>query len=408
MPQARTTIESMLSDSMTSTLTSTEPASTQRAERQQRWAQGWRRWVFPYVFMAYLAATAIGVWEYSKGAGLVAGYVILAAFCACYVEALRYAFDRPSLRVLSWLVGAMLVLLAAEVPLARSDAFVMGDFIVFPAIASFGKRSWPVVGATVIAPLVVPPLVPSWHSGPALGTAVPVALTALALYAFFQVVSANRELSAARAEIARLAADNERTRISRDLHDLLGHSLTAITMKAQLARRLAGADAAAVARELDEVEALSRQALTDVRAAVSSYREVTLAGELAQARELLRASGIAAELPTATEVTDPRYDELLAWTVREAVTNVVRHAKATFCRVELGRSWVEITDDGTGTASPAGNGLLGLQERVLAAGGRIQAGPAEPKGWRLRVDLAASRDPSVNTTQVSTLAMTPR
>ncbi|MHB1505031.1 MAG: sensor histidine kinase [Acidimicrobiales bacterium] len=387
---------------------STGPASTQWAERQRRWAQGWRRWIFPYVFMAYLAATAIGVWQYSEGAGLVAGYVILAAFCACYVEALHYAIDEPRRQALSWLVGAMIVLCAAEVPLARSDAFVMGVFIVVPAIASFGKRSWPVVAVAVIAPLVVPPIVASWHSGPALDTAVSIALTALALYAFFQVVGANRELSAARAEIARLAADTERTRISRDLHDLLGHSLTAITMKAQLARRLAGADVGAVARELEAIEALSRQALADVRAAVSSYREVTLAGELAQARELLRACGIVAELPTATEVTDPAHDELLAWAVREGVTNVVRHAKATSCRVELGRSWIEITDDGTATTAPVGNGLLGLQERVLGAGGTVQAGPARPRGWRLRVDLAASPDPLSSITPGVTPGVMPR
>ena len=395
--QARTTVEPMASEPTMSTFASTGPASRQWAERQQRWAQGWRRWIFPYVFMAYLAATAIGVWQYSKGAGLVAGYVILAAFCACYVEALHYAIDEPRRRALSWLVGAMIVLCAAEVPLARSDAFVMGVFIVVPAIASFGKRSWPVVAVAVIAPLVVPPLVASWHSGPALDTTVSIALTALALYAFFQVVGANRELSAARAEMARLAADNERTRISRDLHDLLGHSLTAITMKAQLARHLAGADAGDVARELDEIEALSRRTLADVRAAVSSYREVTLAGELAQARELLRACGVVAELPTATEVIDPAHDELLAWALREGVTNVARHAKATSCRVELGRTWVEITDDGIGTTSTVGNGLLGLQERVLAAGGTIQAGPARPKGWRLRVDLGASTDPLAST-----------
>ena len=364
-----------------------DSATVEWVERQQRWAQGWRRWVFPYVFMAYLAVTGAGVWQYSNAAGRVLGFVVLAAFCGCYVEALRFTIDDPKRRALAWLVGVMVVLTAIEVPLARSDAFVMGIFVVVPAIARFGKRSWPVVAGAVAAPLVVPAAVPSWHAGPAIDTAVSIALTALALYAFFQLASGNRALLEAHAQIELLAAENERTRISRDLHDLLGHSLTAITMKAQLARRLAGPESPDVAREIAEIETLSRQALADVRAAVSNYREVTLAGELAQARELLRACGIVAELPSAIEVTDPAREQLLAFAVREAVTNVARHARATRCSISLTRSSVEITDDGIGLSGAWGNGLVGLKERVATASGALEAGPQVPRGWRLRVTL---------------------
>jgi len=380
--QGSTTVKTMSSESPLA-----GGARIEWTEAQQRWARGWRRWVFPYVFMTYLAATATGVWQYSRGADIVVGYMILAAFCGCYVIALRLAIDDPRRLHLSWLIGAMVGLCAAEVPLARSDAFVMGLFIVVPAIAGLGKRSWPIVTGAVVAPLVLPPAIPSWHSGPALGTAVSIALTALALYAFFELAGANRALRDARAEIAKLAAENERTRISRDLHDLLGHSLTAITMKAQLARRLASAEATDTSREIAEIEALSRQALADVRAAVSSYRELTLASELAQGRELLRACGIATELPTAVDVTDPAHQELLAFAVREGITNVARHAKASRCSVNLSASSVEITDDGVGTAAAEGNGLKGLRERVAAAGGPVETGPSRPRGWHLRVTL---------------------
>jgi two-component system, NarL family, sensor histidine kinase DesK len=168
---------------------------------------------------------------------------------------------------------------------------------------------------------------------------------------------------------------------------MLGHSLTAITVKAGLARRLGAADPQRAIGQIAEVEELSRQALADVRAAVSGYRDVTLVGELARGRELLRASGITADLPTATDMVDPTHSELLGWALREGFTNVVRHAHATTCAVRLSNCGVEITDNGIGSAAAHGNGLRGLEERVLAAGGSVDAGPLQPSGWRLRVSL---------------------
>jgi two-component system, NarL family, sensor histidine kinase DesK len=137
------------------------------------------------------------------------------------------------------------------------------------------------------------------------------------------------------------------------------------------------------------VEELSRQALTEVRAAVSSYREVTLASELARGRELLRASGVAPDLPTATDVVDTPHQELFGWVVREGLTNVARHAHASRCTVRLSASEVEIRDDGVGGSPSFGNGLAGLRERVTAVGGTVDAGPLIPRGWRLRVAVDA-------------------
>ena len=120
---------------------------------------------------------------------------------------------------------------------------------------------------------------------------------------------------------------------------------------------------------------------------MSSYHEVTLAAELARGRELLRASGVAAELPTATDVVDVAYQELLGWAFHEGVTNVARHAHATRCTVTLTASELEICDDGVGGPPTCGNGLGGLQERVTAAGGSLEAGPMDPRGWRLHLSL---------------------
>jgi two-component system, NarL family, sensor histidine kinase DesK len=122
-----------------------------------------------------------------------------------------------------------------------------------------------------------------------------------------------------------------------------------------------------------------------VRAAVSSYRDVTLAAELARGRELLRASGVTADLPTATDVVEVANQELFGWVVREGLTNVARHAHATRCSVTLSASEIEIRDDGDGMPAADGNGLAGLKERVCAAGGTVEAGPLRPRGWQLRV-----------------------
>jgi two-component system sensor histidine kinase DesK len=281
----------------------------------------------------------------------------------------------------------MTVLFGAVLPFAHEQAFFLYAVIAALATVLLRRRAVPVMLIGVVGSIVIPWAVPSWHSGPGWVQAVMIVFTALPAYAYSEIIRANSALIEARAEIAQLASEAERNRIARDLHDLLGHSLTAITVKAGLARRIGATDTSRSLQEIAEVEELSRQALTDVRAAVSSYRDVTLVGELARGRELLRASGVVADLPKATDVVDAAHQELLAWAVREGLTNVVRHAHATRCTVTLLASEVEIRDDGVGGAGSAGNGLTGLRERVAAAGGSVEAGPLSPRGWCLRVTL---------------------
>jgi two-component system sensor histidine kinase DesK len=146
--------------------------------------------------------------------------------------------------------------------------------------------------------------------------------------------------------------------------------------------------------EIEDVERLSRRALADVRAAIANYRDVSLAGELATGRELLRAAGIAADLPRAVDGVDERSQELFGWVVREGLTNVVRHSHATTCSVRLGPGSVEILDDGvgaTGATVNRGTGLSGLEERVGEAGGVLETGPVEPRGWRVCARLVSQR-----------------
>ncbi len=371
------------------------PATQGEAEwvaSQRRWAQGWRRLAGLAIPLAYLVYVIGSIRQNSHGAAAVAGYAVLAAFAACWL-ALPVLVKEHATRWFWVLYAVLFGLFLAELPFARDAAFTLCVFITIITVARLGRRSMPIVVVLALGALLVPVSIPSWHFSlaGAFDTVTPVAIpvVAVAMFAAMQVVRGNQALAEARAELARLSAENERIRIARDLHDLLGHSLTTITVKAGLARRLGAADPGRAVKQIAEVEALSRRALADVRAAVSNYRDVTLPGELARGRELLRAAGITADLPTATDVVDPRCQELFGWAVREGLTNVIRHSRASSCTVRLSASSVEVTDNGTGTGAPPGNGLRGLRERAAPAGCLIDAGPADPTGWRLRVWLPA-------------------
>jgi two-component system, NarL family, sensor histidine kinase DesK len=372
-----------------------QPATPGEAEwvaRQRRWVGGWRRLILTAIPLVYLVFLVAAVHQNSRGAGQAAGYAILAAFAVSWLAA-PVLFTPATPGRGFWLYYAVLAaLFVAELPFSHAAGFVLCLFLTILTVGRLGAWSAPVVAGFALAALLIPLAIPSWHVSLEASfddvTPVAIPVVAVTMFAVLAVVRGNQALAEARAEVARLAAENERIRIARDLHDLLGHSLTTITVKAGLARRLGSADPGRAVEQIAEVEELSRQALADVRAAVSTYRDVTLIGELARGRELLRASGIAADLPTGTDVVDPGHSELLGWALREGFTNVVRHAHATTCAVRLCPDGVEITDDGVGSTAPPGNGLSGLRERVLAAGGSVDAGPLEPSGWRLKVSLA--------------------
>lgn len=368
------------------------------ASDQRRRIQGWRRAVLIGIPLIYVVYVIGAVAQYSHGQAAVAGYAIVGAFCLCFAALAVLESYGPLGAAPFWLLYTLLVaLFVAEVPFARAPAFVLALYLTMSGVARLGARAIPIVVALVAAAIFVPLAVPPWHQhlGSVIGNFTPIAIPVVAIVTFVVGRSVKDALALAetRAELARLAAENERSRIARDLHDLLGHSLTAITVKAGLARRLGAGDPQRAIQEIAEVETLTRQALAEVRAAVSSYRDVTLAGELARGRELLRASGVTVDLPTATDVVDPTHQELFGWAAREGLTNVARHAHATHCTVTLTSSEVEIRDDGVGGPPASGNGLTGLRERAAAAGGTVDAGPLDPHGWRLRVAVNGARVP---------------
>lgn len=237
-----------------------------------------------------------------------------------------------------------------------------------------------------------------------------VGIVGAIVIAFGWSVTSSQQLRIAREDLARAAAVNEeRLRIARDLHDLLGHNLSLIALKSELARRLVGVTPDRAAAEIRDIELVARQALQEVREAVASYRQPTLASELQGAREMLAVAGIAYRYEGAEDAISAlpsAVESVLAWAVREGVTNVIRHGHARQCTVRLARAdgtiRVEVIDDGIGTAVPAvdeavaigvvgvgvgvgGSGLRGLAERVTALGGRWESGAVEGGGFRLMV-----------------------
>ncbi|WP_432476467.1 sensor histidine kinase [Nocardioides sp. GXQ0305] len=192
-----------------------------------------------------------------------------------------------------------------------------------------------------------------------------------------------------RETVADLALVAERERVARDVHDVLGHSLTVLTVKAELAERLVDADPERAKAELAQIRDLTRQSLAEIRATVGGLRVARLADELEASRTALTDAGIDARLPDDPTVVDPRHRIVLAWSLREAVTNVVRHSGASRCCIEVGSDWLVVSDDGHGRhGRPEGNGLRGLRERAATAGGTVDIGdPETGTGTTLRVQL---------------------
>lgn len=273
-------------------------------------------------------------------------------------------------------------------------------FFIFPGMAAGvnlpTRGALLVVGSLALLELLVGWTTAGWLM--AWRLSLPVMGVGLGLIGAARLVATNRELRAAREEIARLAVAEERLRFARDLHDLLGYSLSTITLKNELAQRFVRRDPDRAERELGDAIALARGTLREMREAVGGYRQPTLAIELAGARELLTAAGIDCRCDETAEALPAAVESVLAWAVREGATNVVRHSRALHCSVRVaihdGVARVDVRDDGRGTgASDAqtgmrgGSGLAGLAERAGRCGGQVVTGTIAGGGFRLTVAI---------------------
>jgi two-component system, NarL family, sensor histidine kinase DesK len=356
------------------------------------------RLLFSSVWLAYLAAPVSSlVRDHSSGAQLALGLAVTAVFVAAYELAL--ASDAWPARQLQVAVPALLIMAAVMVttPLAFGESWVLlAVYLSVAAVASLPDRlAAPAAAASCLLALGLG-LAMRLEGGEIAGLVLPPLAAGIAMLSFKGVLRANAELRAARQEIARLAVGEERLRFARDLHDLLGHSLSLITLKSELALRLLPDSPERAAAEVADVERVARQALAEVREAVSGYRRTTLEAELAGARVALEAAGIGWSAQVDPGSLPQGVEDALAWTVREGSTNVLRHSHARHFAVRIQRGddsvRVELLDDGRGAPPPGdgqrgGSGLAGLAERIAARGGSLAAGTRPEGGYRLRVEL---------------------
>jgi two-component system, NarL family, sensor histidine kinase DesK len=362
------------------------PGDRGRVDPRWRWlAAAW---------LIFLLTPLVSSVDRTDGWATVAGVLLIVTFAAVYLSVLgmRHRGNRVLALAIPWV---LLVIALVLLPLTGESGLTCFVFVAVSFLAVYPVV--PAIAATlalVVLAFVLPYRVHGWSRDGA-GQALSIVLAAAVVLAMVQLLRSNRALVQARQDLAELAVVEERERFARDLHDILGHSLTVITKKAELAHRLTAVDPERAAAEIADVERLAREALQDVRATVTGIREVSVASELASARQALQAAGIRPDLPYSVEDVPPQYRELFGWALREAVTNVLRHSGATTCRITVHAYTLEVVDDGRGpSVTGSGHGLVGLAERAHAVGGALSTGAAPDGGFRLwiGVPVLASAD----------------
>lgn len=357
------------------------------------WASQHRRGLGPWVgaiWLVFMVPTLVDGWQARGTLHGVIGMLATAAFMVLYASSffgtdrvrLRM-IERPPLRVALGYIGALLVLAVIATIALGANATATAVFIAAAAMMSLPIRLTIVLDIVMVTAVIVAGQLEDWPGQG--GVAFGALMASLAILGMRTVVSRNVQLWRANAQNTVLAVDAERNRFARDLHDILGHSLTVITVKAELAQRLIDVSPERTRHELADLERLSRDALADIRRAVEGYRELTLPGELARARAALTSAEITPNVPQATEIVPTELRELFAWSVREGVTNVIRHSGARSCEIRLSEACVEIRDDGNGPCDDhEGSGLTGLRERASAVGAVVTTRTLSP-GFSLQV-----------------------
>jgi two-component system sensor histidine kinase DesK len=370
----------------------------------------WR--AFTLVWLLYLIYPVASLVGGRLGYGMkVLELGLVAAFVALY--AYRMAGPRPAVNEagtgVGWTALAALAALATALALLPGANW-LGMYIYVSAAAGTKRpmrHAWLAIWGTLALALAAASRVGTEAFGPGvMGTAFLVSeILAIGgmVAGMSRLVQANAELRRGRDAAARLAVSEERLRIARDLHDLLGHQLAVIVLKSELAARLAEADGRAgrVAAEVREIESLARAALQGVRDAVAAYHRPRLQAELAGLRLALESAGARVTVVDESPPLSPPAEAVPAWAVREAATNILRHSRAGAVDVRIarrdgGRVALEVVDDGPALRPPApqveGHGLEGLRERARSVGGSVEAGPTAGGGFRLAVAVPAQAE----------------
>ncbi|WP_084259631.1 sensor histidine kinase [Microtetraspora malaysiensis] len=346
---------------------------------------------FGFMYLAYPVSDIV-TGEVS-GAEAVWQSIALGAFVVTYIAAVLTPGEHGERGRQTVTLMALTTLMAVVFPLLFGGGWTALPIYVTVMLSMALPLRLALAAMAAMTPVV---LADCLVAGAETGTVMMLLMQVWTLGILFASVRNTRmlvlQLEDAQREVARLAASDERLRIARDLHDLLGHSLSLIVLKSELAGRLAEQGAERAVHEIADIESVARQALVEVREAVTGYRRRGFAEELDGARAALAAAGLAVTARIAGTPLPDTLDGLFGWGVREAATNVVRHARATRCEITVTNdgthATLEVTDNGVAGPYEPGSGLRGLAERVRAEGGAMEAGPS-PGGFRLRIAVPA-------------------
>ena len=349
--------------------------------------RGWRRWVNydEQIWLIYVAFWVIQ--PYYSHAGLTDWLVTLGA--ALFFIALYLMAHRGPARLRWIFMAAMMVMGLCYVPFNQSAC---GIFIYVAASLPELSDSPRTVISLLVAEGVVVGIeclffnLSGWVWGVGVMLALVIGMNALRRC---QKMRSDAKLRMAHEEIEQLAKTAERERIARDMHDVLGHSLSLIVLKSELASRLLATQPSRAALEITEIEAAARKALAEVRHTITGYRSEGFASELMRATQVLNAAGVDVTRPEKPPALAPRHEATLSLVLREAVTNIVRHARASKCLIELSSrenaTHMTISDDGLGDIRGEGNGLRGMRERIHELGGTLSI--ESKRGTRLEIEL---------------------
>lgn len=350
------------------------------------------QWLLSCMWLVFLAFPAMALFDSTRdlsGAEIGLGLGILAVFAGVtmwgYYDIGRTDWGWPTYRIAIRTMGLQVALMSTLSLLNQYEAIGSVPFVVAFAVFSLPWR-W-VIGIAVTGAGLA-------FSLPTLGGELELGIIFLAVTTFVGTVTSVIRLVDSRQTDHQIVTEElslvrERERVARDVHDVLGHSLTVVTVKAELAERLLDVDVEASRREIAQIRSLTREALSEVRATVAGLRVARLGDELESARGALTDAGISVEVTGSPDDVDPRHRLVLAWILREGVTNVVRHSHASACRITLEPRSLQVQDDGRGAAaSTEGNGIRGARERLREAGGTLLIEPGlEGRGttWKARL-----------------------
>lgn len=341
---------------------------------------GWEPFAWLIYSLPYLFTSALAPMDPLKKAGLLALFPV---FLALYLAG--HLVRGP--RILWIVAGLDLVAILGSLENPSAAAF----FIYGSALIAHGfpqRQAMRVLAAQVLIGAAASAAldVEWWYY---MASVVISALIGAVTIQAAAKAAGDARLRMAQAEVERMAKLAERERIARDLHDLLGHTLSVVVLKSELAQKLLSRDPARAAQEMADVERIARQGLAEVREAITGYRTTGLAAELEQVRETLSAAGIDATIEARPIALAPAQESAFSLALREAVTNVIRHSAAKQCHIRFyaqdGSALMEVQDDGRGSNAPFGNGLKGMRERIQSLGGELLR--ETDRGTRLRISV---------------------